>query len=84
MADEQQTILTAKKQLFTYITVLLDRSGSMGRIKDDTVGGFSAFLNEQKKVKGKARWGGQIRAFFKYRSKIFPHQIIDNVYNKPW
>ena len=51
---KQQTILTAKKKLFTYITVLLDRSGSMYKIKDDTEGGFNNFLNEQKQVDGEA------------------------------
>ncbi len=51
---EQQTILTAKKQLFTYIAVLLDRSGSMQKIKNDTEGGFNSFLEEQKKVEGRA------------------------------
>lgn len=32
----------------TYIAVLLDRSGSMNSVKDDTIGGFNQFLGEQK------------------------------------
>jgi len=32
----------------THIAVLLDRSGSMGDIKDDAIGGFDCFLKEQK------------------------------------
>jgi Mg-chelatase subunit ChlD len=32
----------------THIAVLLDRSGSMGSIKDDTIKGFNCFLKEQK------------------------------------
>jgi len=32
----------------THIAVLLDRSGSMGDIKDDTISGFNCFLREQK------------------------------------
>lgn len=32
----------------TYIAILLDRSGSMGDIKDDTISGFNCFLREQK------------------------------------
>jgi Mg-chelatase subunit ChlD len=32
----------------THIVVLLDRSGSMGDIKDDAIGGFNCFLKEQK------------------------------------
>lgn len=41
------------KQDYTDITVILDRSGSMASVKDDTIGGFNSFLSEQKKVKGK-------------------------------
>lgn len=32
----------------TYIAVLLDRSGSMGSVKDDTIGGFNQFIQDQK------------------------------------
>jgi hypothetical protein len=39
----------------THVYVLLDRSGSMSAIADDTVGGFSAFIAEQKSVAGRCR-----------------------------
>lgn len=39
----------------TYIYVLLDRSGSMSAIADDTVGGFAAFVREQQAVAGRCR-----------------------------
>ena len=29
---------------YTHITVILDRSGSMESIKDDTIGGFNSYL----------------------------------------
>jgi len=32
----------------THIAVLLDRSGSMGAVKDETISGFNYFLQEQK------------------------------------
>jgi Mg-chelatase subunit ChlD len=32
----------------THIAVLLDRSGSMGSVKDETISGFNYFLKEQK------------------------------------
>ncbi|MEA2204729.1 MAG: hypothetical protein QOE77_1505 [Blastocatellia bacterium] len=32
----------------THIAVLLDRSGSMGSVKDETISGFNDFLKEQK------------------------------------
>jgi uncharacterized protein YegL len=42
------------KQDFTHITVLLDRSGSMESIREDTIGGFNAFLKNQKAEPGQA------------------------------
>jgi uncharacterized protein YegL len=42
------------KKDYTHITILLDRSGSMASVKDDTIGGLNQFLAEQKKVKGEA------------------------------
>ena len=39
----------------TDITVVLDRSGSMASVRDDTIGGFNSFLQEQKAVSGSAR-----------------------------
>lgn len=40
------------KQDYTHISVLLDRTGSMEGIRDDTIGGFNAFLQEQKAQSG--------------------------------
>lgn len=42
------------KKDYTHITVILDRTGSMESIRDDTIGGFNAFLDEQKNEPGKA------------------------------
>jgi hypothetical protein len=36
------------KDGYTHISVILDRTGSMETIRDDTIGGFNAFLNAQK------------------------------------
>jgi hypothetical protein len=38
----------------TKIVFILDRSGSMGSLTTDVIGGFNQFLKEQKEVKGKA------------------------------
>src|SRR5215213_866596 len=38
----------------TDITIILDRSGSMESVKQDTIGGFNNFLGEQQKVEGEA------------------------------
>lgn len=37
------------------IVCVLDRSGSMAGMVDEVIGGFNNFLDEQKKVKGKAK-----------------------------
>jgi hypothetical protein len=39
---------------YTHLSVILDRTGSMETIRDDTIGGFNAFLNEQKDAPGYA------------------------------
>jgi hypothetical protein len=38
----------------THITVILDRTGSMESIRDDTIGGFNAFLKAQQEQAGAA------------------------------
>ena len=38
----------------TEIVVVLDKSGSMGSIRQDTIGGFNTFLNDQKELPGEA------------------------------
>ena len=42
------------KKGYTDITVVLDRSGSMGGIKDDTIGGYNTFIEKQREVPGTA------------------------------
>jgi hypothetical protein len=39
----------------TEIVAIIDRSGSMQILQDDTIGGFNSFLSEQKKNAGKAK-----------------------------
>ena len=39
---------------YTHIHVVLDRTGSMEVIRDDTIGGFNSFLKEQQDLPGKA------------------------------
>lgn len=36
------------------IIVLLDESGSMGPVKNDTIGGFNEFIETHKKLSGEA------------------------------
>jgi uncharacterized protein YegL len=37
---------------YTDITIVLDKSGSMGPLRNDTIGGLNAFLSEQQKKEG--------------------------------
>ncbi len=39
---------------YTHISVILDRTGSMESIRDDTIGGFNAFLKQQQAEPGYA------------------------------
>ena len=40
----------------TEIVAILDKSGSMGRLVSDTVGGYNNFIKEQKIVSPKPRY----------------------------
>lgn len=42
------------KTTYTHLCVVLDRSGSMEEIRDDTIGGFNAFVEQQKAAPGTA------------------------------
>jgi hypothetical protein len=42
------------KKDYTHISVILDRTGSMESIRDDTIGGFNAFLEDQQHQPGTA------------------------------
>lgn len=42
------------KENLTFIAVVLDRSGSMEGLREDTIGGFNSFLSEQKRCPGEA------------------------------
>ncbi len=38
-----------------HVSILLDRSGSMASVVDDTIGGFNTFVEQQKKLPGECR-----------------------------
>ena len=42
------------KKEYTEIVYILDRSGSMGGLEKDTIGGFNAMMEKQKKAEGEA------------------------------
>ena len=43
-----------KMNNITELVFILDRSGSMGGLESDTIGGFNSMLKDQKKQEGKA------------------------------
>lgn len=43
------------KQNFSEIVCIVDRSGSMSPIRDDAIGGFNTFLEDQKQLPGEAQ-----------------------------
>ena len=46
--------INEKKNNATELVFILDRSGSMGGLESDTIGGFNAMLEKQKKQEGEA------------------------------
>ena len=42
------------RENYTHMTIILDRSGSMESIRDDTIGGFNTFLGQQQQESGSA------------------------------
>lgn len=42
------------KQGLTEIVFILDKSGSMGGLEKDTIDGYNAFLEKQRKIEGEA------------------------------
>ncbi len=61
----------------THIFVLLDRSGSMQSIKADIVGGFDAFVSEQRAASGECRM--TLARFDNEYELVFADQPIDQV-----
>ena len=53
-----KTVTTVTKEVVvgekTQIICILDRSGSMGSVIEDAIGGFNEFLDEQKKLEDEA------------------------------
>lgn len=43
------------KKDFTELVFILDKSGSMSGLENDTIGGFNSFLKKQKEVEGECR-----------------------------
>ena len=44
------------KKNLTELVFILDRSGSMGGLEQDTIGGFNAMLTRQKEQEGEHTW----------------------------
>ena len=55
------------KSGLTYIIFVIDRSGSMEKIRNDMIGGFNAFIETQRKVPGECRVFG-----YKFDTKYEP------------
>lgn len=61
---------------YTHISVVLDRSGSMASIKDDTEGGFATFLADQKAEPGEASI--ELRQFDTIFEVVYPPTPIEH------
>jgi Mg-chelatase subunit ChlD len=57
------------------IVAILDASGSMDSIKNDAIGGFNSFLNEQKEQKGQASF-----SVVKFNGEVsFPRDLLQDI-----
>jgi len=56
---------------YTHITFLLDRSGSMQKVKDDTIGGFNSFIKAQKKIDKPATM-----SFYQFDDRFEPNYLF--------
>lgn len=52
--QEQVKINEQAKEKVTEIVFIIDRSGSMSGLEQDTIGGYNSFLKKQREVEGKA------------------------------
>jgi Mg-chelatase subunit ChlD len=57
----------------THVSIILDRTGSMQSIKDDIIGGFNTFLEEQRKSKNKITM-----SLVQFDDQA-PHEVIYNM-----
>lgn len=55
-AAAKKTVKKTKKQETTLVSFLLDRTGSMGSIANDVIGGFNAFIEGQAKEPGECKF----------------------------
>ena len=53
-AFSKSVIVEKKKNNIVDVVFILDRSGSMGGLESDTIGGFNSMLEKQRKIEGKA------------------------------
>lgn len=53
---KKQEINNKIKTMKTDISIILDRSGSMSSVREDTIGGYNTFLKDQQDVDGEAVW----------------------------
>lgn len=52
----KKSVKEVKKNELVEVVFILDRSGSMGGLEADTIGGFNSTLEKQKKEKGEVYW----------------------------
>lgn len=55
-AGAKKTVKRTKKQETTLVSFLLDRTGSMGSIANDVIGGFNTFIEGQAKEPGECKF----------------------------
>ena len=68
---------TKKNNITTYISFILDKSGSMDSIRKDTIGGFNRYLKDLQKQKGKILF--TLTIFDNYSKRLFTNMNVKEV-----
>lgn len=76
MAEKNVRVINSNPNL-TEIIFVLDKSGSMWSTKDDTIGGFNQFLEDQKKLPGNALF--TLITFDTKYSQVETGSLLENV-----
>lgn len=66
------------KDNYTHIAVVLDASGSMQAVRDDTIGGFNRFVKDQRELPGEATL-----SLTTFNTAMFPLHLFSAIENVP-
>jgi uncharacterized protein YegL len=76
-STKAKTKTSKKKAERTHILAIIDRSGSMGSVRKDAIGGFNTFLAAQKKLKDPATMNVVLFSNYDKITPLYNGEILD-------